>query len=89
MTVSSSVASGARGGGQGISPGRVGPAILTDGRRRAATIGGVDEITALSYPVAFAAGFVSFASPCVLALVPGYLCFISGVTLRRAGLAHA
>ena len=29
--------------------------------------------------MAFAAGFVSFASPCVLALVPGYLSFISGV----------
>jgi cytochrome c biogenesis protein CcdA len=33
----------------------------------------MDDISALSYPVAFAAGFVSFASPCVLALVPGYL----------------
>jgi cytochrome c-type biogenesis protein len=33
-----------------------------------------------TYATAFAAGFVSFASPCVLALVPGYLSYISGVT---------
>lgn len=33
----------------------------------------------VSYAVAFAAGFVSFASPCVLPLVPAYLGFISGV----------
>ena len=45
----------------------------------------MDEISALSYPVAFAAGFVSFASPCVLALVPGYLCFISGVSFDELG----
>ena len=29
---------------------------------------------------AFAVGFVSFISPCVLPLVPGYLCAVSGVT---------
>jgi len=29
-------------------------------------------------PVAMAAGFVSFLSPCVLPLVPGYLAFLSG-----------
>jgi cytochrome c-type biogenesis protein len=45
----------------------------------------MDEISALSYPVAFAAGFVSFASPCVLALVPGYLTFISGVSFDELG----
>jgi len=33
--------------------------------------------TALS--VAFAAGFVSFVSPCVWPLIPGYLSFVSGV----------
>jgi cytochrome c-type biogenesis protein len=33
----------------------------------------------ISYSVAFAAGFVSFLSPCVLPLVPAYLGFISGV----------
>ena len=45
----------------------------------------MDEISALSYPVAFAAGFVSFASPCVLAVVPGYLTFISGVSFDELG----
>lgn len=29
-------------------------------------------------PIAFAAGLVSFASPCVLPLVPGYVAFLSG-----------
>lgn len=33
-----------------------------------------------SFSYAFAAGVVSFASPCVLALVPGYLSFVSGVS---------
>ena len=46
---------------------------------------GMQEISVLSYPVAFAAGFVSFASPCVLAVVPGYLSFISGVTFDELG----
>ena len=45
----------------------------------------MQDISALSYPVAFAAGFVSFASPCVLALVPGYLTFISGVSFDELG----
>lgn len=45
----------------------------------------MDDISALSYPVAFAAGFVSFASPCVLAVVPGYLTFISGVSFDELG----
>ena len=45
----------------------------------------MQDISALSYPVAFAAGFVSFASPCVLAVVPGYLTFISGVSFDELG----
>jgi cytochrome c-type biogenesis protein len=36
---------------------------------------------------AFAAGFVSFASPCVLPLIPGYLSFVSGVGFDELG-AH-
>ena len=32
---------------------------------------------------AFAVGFVSFISPCVLPLVPGYLSAVSGVIDRR------
>jgi cytochrome c-type biogenesis protein len=40
----------------------------------------------LAVPVALAAGFVSFASPCVLPLVPGFLGYVtglSGVTLEQ------
>jgi len=31
---------------------------------------------------AFAAGFLSFVSPCVLPLIPGYVSFVSGVSLE-------
>lgn len=34
----------------------------------------------VAVPVAAAAGFVSFASPCVLPLVPGYLSYMSGLS---------
>ncbi len=32
-------------------------------------------------PAAFVAGIASFLSPCVLPLVPGYICFLSGMSL--------
>ena len=35
----------------------------------------------VSYAAALLAGLLSFASPCVLPLVPPYLCFLGGVTL--------
>jgi cytochrome c-type biogenesis protein len=43
-----------------------------------------DQITLVA---AFAAGFLSFISPCVLPLIPGYVSFVSGVSLddMRAG----
>ena len=34
---------------------------------------------------AFAAGFVSFSSPCVFPLIPGYLSFVSGVGFNDLG----
>jgi cytochrome c-type biogenesis protein len=34
----------------------------------------------LAVPIALAAGLVSFLSPCILPLVPGYLGYVSGVT---------
>lgn len=34
----------------------------------------------LAVPIALAAGLISFLSPCVLPLVPGYLGYVSGVT---------
>ena len=33
----------------------------------------------LALPIALAAGFLSFASPCVLPLVPGYLSYVTGL----------
>lgn len=38
-----------------------------------------------AFLVAFAAGFVSFLSPCVLPLIPGYLSFVSGVSFDELG----
>ncbi|MGH9314196.1 MAG: cytochrome c biogenesis CcdA family protein [Vicinamibacterales bacterium] len=46
----------------------------------------MDQVTLLT---AFVAGFLSFVSPCVLPLIPGYLSFVSGLSLdeMRAGAA--
>ena len=41
----------------------------------------------VAMPVALLAGLVSFASPCVLPLVPGYLSYVTGMT--GADLAQA
>jgi cytochrome c-type biogenesis protein len=55
----------------------------------------VSEPAALGVLVAFAAGLLSFLSPCVLPLVPSYIGFLTGMTLpemsgrRRAALLHA
>ena len=38
---------------------------------------------------AFFAGFISFLSPCVLPLVPGYLSYMSGMTVGDTGEAKA
>lgn len=35
----------------------------------------------LSIPIAFIAGLVSFVSPCVLPIIPGFLAYVSGTTL--------
>ena len=37
----------------------------------------------LSIPVAFVAGVISFLSPCVLPLVPGYISMLSGATIEE------
>lgn len=39
----------------------------------------------LAIPIAMLAGLISFASPCVLPLVPGYLGFLGGATTARTG----
>lgn len=42
-------------------------------------MGGFD----ISFAGALLAGFLSFASPCVLPLIPAYICFIGGTTLEE------
>ncbi|MBI4967387.1 MAG: cytochrome c biogenesis protein CcdA [Rhodospirillales bacterium] len=37
----------------------------------------------ISYPGAVLAGFLSFASPCILPLVPAYLCFLGGMSFAQ------
>jgi cytochrome c-type biogenesis protein len=55
----------------------------------------VTEPAGLGLFVAFAAGLLSFLSPCVLPLVPSYIGFLTGMTLpeaagrRRLALVHA
>lgn len=43
------------------------------------------EVAGLSLPLVFAAGLVSFISPCVLPLLPGYLSTVGGVSLEQLG----
>jgi len=42
-------------------------------------MGGLD----VTYAGAFVAGLLSFLSPCILPLVPPYLCFLGGVSLKQ------
>lgn len=42
----------------------------------------------LTVPVALLAGLISFASPCILPLVPGYLAYIGGFTGETAAAAR-
>ncbi|HEX6297673.1 MAG TPA: cytochrome c biogenesis protein CcdA [Burkholderiales bacterium] len=46
------------------------------------------DAAAIGVLAAFAAGIVSFLSPCVLPIVPGYVSFVAGDSLRRRRL-HA
>ncbi|MEJ7792969.1 MAG: cytochrome c biogenesis protein CcdA [Gaiellaceae bacterium] len=46
------------------------------------------DVGGLSLPLVFLAGTVSFISPCVLPLVPGYLATVSGVPVAL-GVAFA
>jgi cytochrome c-type biogenesis protein len=48
-------------------------------------IGAEIELGVGGLAIAFAAGIVSFISPCVLPLVPGYLSFVSGVGFDELG----
>lgn len=37
----------------------------------------------VTYPAAFVAGLLSFVSPCILPLVPPYLCYLGGVSVAQ------
>ena len=39
----------------------------------------MDNASGIAIPVAFGAGLISFLSPCVLPLVPGYIAAVAGV----------
>ena len=55
------------------------------------TVAAAVEITSLSLTaigLAFAAGLLSFVSPCVLPLLPVYLSFVSGVGVDELGREH-
>jgi cytochrome c-type biogenesis protein len=43
------------------------------------------ELSTLAFAAAFGAGVVSFLSPCVLPLVPGYVSYVAGDALTHAG----
>lgn len=53
--------------------------------QRARGAGAVIHFGPAAFAAAFAAGFVSFLSPCVLPLVPGYLSLVSGVGFDELG----
>ncbi len=60
------------------------PALATDvGDTFATTVFSGSML--LAVPVAILAGLVSFASPCVLPLVPGYVGYVSGMAAANAG----
>ena len=55
----------------------------------------MENSAALGVVIAFTAGILSFLSPCVLPLVPGYVTFVTGLSLedvsraRRVALVHS
>jgi cytochrome c-type biogenesis protein len=47
------------------------------------------SLSALALITSFAAGVISFLSPCVLPLVPGYVSYVAGQSLRAPAAGHA
>ncbi len=45
--------------------------------------------TAVTIPIAFLAGLLSFLSPCVLPLIPAYIGYLSGTTVADGGVQSA
>ena len=48
----------------------------------------MQQITEITYWIAFTAGILSFASPCVLPLIPSYLTYITGLSFSQLEDAH-
>lgn len=48
----------------------------------------MQQATEISYWIAFTAGILSFASPCVLPLIPSYLTYITGLSFSQLEEAH-
>jgi len=46
------------------------------------------ELTTFAFLTAFGGGIISFLSPCVLPLVPGYMSYVAGDTLAHRGHAN-
>ncbi len=74
-----------------LAPTVLAPAVLAGGVLTLAPAGVGEVVTSgsllLAIPLAVLAGLVSFASPCVLPLVPAYLSYVTGLT--GAELAEA
>ena len=55
----------------------------------------MSEPVAIGFAISFAAGLLSFLSPCVLPLIPSYVTFVTGLSLedvqraRRVALVHS
>jgi cytochrome c-type biogenesis protein len=59
--------------------------LATFGASEPSNTNGVIELGPAGLGIAYAAGVVSFTSPCVFPLVPGYLSFVSGVGFDQLG----
>ncbi len=66
-----------------VSNGLVSNGLVSNGLVSNAGAINADAITVASFVVAFGGGLVSFASPCVLPVVPGYLSVITGLDISE------
>ena len=48
----------------------------------------MQQASDITYWIAFTAGILSFASPCVLPLIPSYLTYITGLSFNQLEAAH-
>ncbi len=55
------------------------------------SIGGADvmSLSILNLSISFVAGLVSFLSPCVLPLIPGFLTYLASISLNKPAAAPA